>query len=285
MAAASKKSSRHAAEGLVGIAKKPTGVSVIEINSETDFVARNDIFQNLIGKAASAVLQSLYDAKPSDRLSVISGEALDGVQLDDGQKLHECVADVAGVVRENIKLRRAYYLNIPEGSSGCIGSYVHAGVAHNIGRIASLVLLEYANDAGGKQDELEDLAHKLALHVAGASPQYLDRKSVSAQSLEKERKLLEEQASQTGKSPEIISKMVDGRLGKFYESVCLLEQPFIMDDKQKVEKVVDSFGKEAGFKNLRISAFLRCQVGEGLEQTEEKDFAEQVKETIDATAS
>ena len=291
LAAATKKSSRHAAEGLVGLALGPSGAAVVEINSETDFVARNEMFQSLVHRSAASILQSLHERPQNaeEPLASIDADSLGEMRLDDGNTIEEGVAQVAGVVRENIKLRRGFSLALPETSSGLIGSYVHARVSPNVGRIASLVMLEVDPQEDGRlvqhRSSIEDLAHKLALHVAGATPHYLNRDEVPESALEAERKLLMDQASRSGKPPQIVAKMVEGRLGKFYEAVCLLEQPFIMDDKRNVKQIVETFGKEKGIESVRVSKFLRCQVGEGLEATESKGFVEQVEETLQEAKS
>jgi len=198
--------------------------------------------------------------------------------------LAEAVAEVAGSVRENIRLRRGYHVPIQSGSSGTIGSYIHGGVAPGVGRIASLVLLQYNQQlTGDAAGQIQDLAHKLAMHVVGAVPKYLDRAQVPDTALEAEKKLLTEQAAQSGKPQNIIEKMVQGRLSKFYEEVCLLEQPFIMDDKKKIKDVVQEAAAKGKINGLNLAAYLRVQVGDGLEEEgEKKDFASEVAETLNA---
>jgi elongation factor Ts len=292
LAAASKKASRHAAEGLVGIATDLTGAAIIEINSETDFVARNDQFKQLVSSAAAALLSnsSVVEGNKATSTQEIPTSVLEATRMNDegssSPTLAEAVADVAGSVRENIKLRRGYHVSIPSGSSGTIGSYIHGGIAPGLGRIASLVLLHHNEQLTGETaHQIQDLAHKLAMHVVGAVPKYLDRRQVPETALEVEKKLLTEQAAQSGKPQNIIVKMVQGRLSKFYEEVCLVEQPFIMDDKKKIKDVVEEAalkGKING--GVELAAFLRVQVGDGLEEdgTRKKDFAAEVAETLNA---
>jgi elongation factor Ts len=291
LAAASKKASRHAAEGLVGIATNPTAAAIIEINSETDFVARNDQFKQLVSSAAAALLHNT-SASSDAATHEVATSILEATKMSgsgDGTSattVGEAVADVAGSVRENIKLRRGYYVPVPSGSSGTIGTYIHGGIAPGLGRIASLVLLQHKEPAvtGESASHIQELAHKLAMHVVGAVPKYLNKGQVPESALEAEKKLLTEQAAASGKPPNIIEKMVQGRLSKFYEEVCLLEQPFIMDDKKKVKDVVTEAGKSA-HTPLELVAYLRVQVGEGLEEEGgKKDFAAEVAETLSAAS-
>lgn len=193
------------------------------------------------------------------------------------------MAEVAGIVRENIKLRRGFLLSISPGSHGVLGSYIHAGVAPGLGRIASVVKLEYSEkDNSVDVKIIQEFAQKLAMHIVGALPQYLDPSAVPSAALDAERAVLREQAARTGKPDNIIEKMVQGRLNKFYEEVCLLEQPYILDDKKKVKDMVHDVGKVVGADDLRATAFVRVQVGQGLEeqQSEKKDFATEVAETL-----
>lgn len=230
LAAASKKSSRRAAEGLVGIATSSNAAAIVEINSETDFVARNEHFQALVSQVAEAALKS-----PG------TGE-LDVKSLG----VDEVVATVAAKVRENVRLRRAFRL---EGQT--IGTYLHASIAPGVGRIAGLVSFD------GDVIE-EDLAKKLAMQVVGGVPRFLDKSSIPEHIVEEERKLLANQAASTGKPANIIDKIVLGRLDKYYEEVCLLEQRYIVDDSLKVKDLVP--------KGSSLKDFYRVQVGEGLDK-------------------
>eukprot|EP00887_Chlorella_sp_A99_P000456 scaffold17.g456.t1 len=281
LSAASKKASRHAAEGLIGVAKGPGAAAVVEINSETDFVSRNDQFQALVGSAAAAALQVTATRPGSHELEL---EALQAARMPQGaSSLGDAVVAVAGSVRENVRLRRGFRL--AAGPGGAVGTYVHAAVGGGLGRIAGLVALESEPPAAGEAAAaVEDLARKLAMQVVGAAPRYLDRRSVPDDDLAAECALLREQAAKSGKPPAIVDKMVEGRLGKFYGEHCLLEQSFIMDGSQTVQQVLADVGKEAGSK-LSVSGFVRVQVGEGLEQEAKKDFAAEVAHTIQETSS
>jgi elongation factor Ts len=287
LAAASKKASRHAAEGLVGIATSPTAAAIVEINSETDFVARNDQFKELVSSAAASLLHNTSSAAGGGSTAEVPTSILEATAMSNNSgspSVADAVADVAGSVRENIKLRRGYHVSVPYGSSGTLGTYIHGGIAPGLGRIASLVLLQHPEPSTtDSATQMQDLAHKLALHVVGAVPKYLNRAEVPDGALEGEKKLLTEQAAQSGKPQNIIEKMVQGRLSKFYEEACLLEQPFIMDDKKKVKDVVKEAATTAKM-NVELVGYLRVQVGEGLEE-EKKDFAAEVAETLSAAAS
>lgn len=271
LSAASKKASRSASEGLVGLASSPSGhgVAVVEINSETDFVARNELFTGVVSKAAEALLASRPASAAAgagagggatmDSLSVVDAGTLGAVRMADGRHVSEAVQEVAGTVRENIKVRRGVVL---QSASGVVGTYLHARVegAPMCGRIAGAVLLESDGDGPDvDMGRIWETANKLAMHVVGSVPKYLNRESVPAEDLEKERRLLMEQAGTSGKPAEIVEKMVEGRLNKFYQEQCLLEQPFVMDDKKRVTDVVKELGG-----NVRLGAFARVAVeGDG----------------------
>lgn len=272
LSAASKKASRSATEGLVGLASSGHGVAIVELNSETDFVARNQLFTSVVSRAAQALLED-HGARQS-RGSGNSGnsgaagehcvwnvdaETLGAIVVEGGS-LSEAVQEVAGTVRENIKLRRGVVLESVEGASlGVVGTYVHSKVpgAPMCGRIAGAVLLGLGGGQGEQGDvsKLEDTANKLAMHVVGSVPKYLNRASVPAADLEKERQLLMEQAGTSGKPANIVEKMVEGRLNKFYQEHCLLEQAFVMDDKKRVKDVVRELGG-----NVALQGFVRVTV-------------------------
>lgn len=257
----------------MGVAVGPSAAAIVEINSETDFVARNDQFKDLVTSAAAAVLDHVSDTPQTTPVGELNAETLAAARTAAGAALPDAVAEVAGTVRENIRLRRAF----AAAGNGTIGSYVHGAVAPGLGRIASLILLEPASADKQPSGDVKELAHKFAMHVVAAAPRYLDRTAVPEAAVAAERALLTEQAAASGKPANIIEKMVEGRIGKFYEEVCLVDQPYVVDDKKKVGAVAAAAG-------LRIAGFVRVQVGEGLE-AEEKDFAAEVAETVRASSS
>jgi len=283
LSAASKKASRSATEGLVGLASIDQCSAIVEINSETDFVARNTLFTSVVSKAAKALLDSRDSVSPIG--TEIGSETLGLLPMDGTQTIQEAVQEIAGSVRENIRLRRGFLLKSTSSDDGIVGTYLHASAGPHVGRIAAAVLLEAPHGGLKELDKeqrkvLADMAHKLAMHVVGTVPKYLDRSQVPQAALDKERDLLIEQASKTGKPAAIIEKMVQGRLNKFYQDVCLLEQPFVMEEKKTVSEIVTDLGRTLDV-GIALSAFQRIQLGEGLEDPESaKDFAAEVSDTL-----
>lgn len=284
LTAASKKASRSATEGLIGLATSESCAAIVEINSETDFVARNDLFRSVVSKAAETLLQSDISCDGAE----IDADKLAGLVMNGGQSLHDAVQEVAGSVRENVKLRRGFLVRSKTSqNSSVIGTYLHASSGPNVGRIASAVLFELKERELNELEQehakmLEDVAHKVAMHVVGSVPKYLDRKQVPQEDVEKEKAILLEQASKSGKPKNIVERMVEGRLNKFYQDTCLVEQPFVMEEKKKVEDVVNDLATKIGVE-IHLADFKRVQLGEGLEALE-KDFAAEVSETIASTS-
>ncbi len=229
LAAAAKKAGRVAAEGLVGVASKGTSGAVVEVNSETDFVARNENFQDFVRSCAEISLGvggDLEQTKSAD----FPGS---------GNSVADELTNMIAKIGENMALRRTAGISV---NSGVVCSYIHNQSAPGLGKIGVLVGLE----SEGDQAKLEALGRQLAMHVAAAQPQAVDRDGVDASALERERSVLSEQARASGKPEEIIEKMVEGRLRKFYEEVCLLEQVFVIDGENKVSKVLDTAAKDVG---------------------------------------
>ncbi len=251
LAKAAKKSGRTAAEGLVAVATHGTVGAVVELNSETDFVARNEEFQTLVRKVADV-------AKTVD-----STEALASADLD-GKPVSENVTDLIAKIGENMGLRRMVRLQV---SQGAVVGYVHSALADGLGKIGVLVALESssADDAA-----LQAIGKQVAMHVAAANPQFLDKSSVDPEVLDRERSVLKEQAIESGKPADIAEKMVEGRISKFYKEICLLEQDFIMDTDKTVAQAISDAGSD-----IKLTAFARVQLGEGIEK-EEEDFAAEV---------
>lgn len=257
LAAAAKKAGRVAAEGLVAVATSGTAGAVVEVNSETDFVARNDKFQAFAARAAELALASDGDVE-TVRQSAYPGS---------GRSVADELTHLVATVGENMNLRRAATLSVTDG---VVASYVHSALAPNLGKIGVLVALESTGDKA----KLEQLGRQLAMHVAAARPEALNVGDVDASALDRERGVLAEQARASGKPEEIIAKMVEGRLRKYYEEVVLLEQTYVVDGESKVRKVVEAAAKEVGAP-VALTGFVRFALGEGIEK-EQGDFAAEV---------
>ena len=260
LSAAAKKSGRIAAEGLVGVAAKGTKGAVVEVNAETDFVARNDKFQDFVKAATELALDAGGDI-----------EKLKAAKVASGRTVSEELTELVATIGENMNLRRATALTV---SQGVVASYMHNALTPGLGRIGVLVALESAGNAA----KLQELAHKLSLHVAAANPIALSTAEVPASTIERERNILTEQAQASGRPPEVIAKMVEGRLRKFYEESVMLEQVFVVDGETKVSKVVEQAAKEAG-SPIKVAGFVRYALGEGIEKKQE-DFAAEVAAQI-----
>lgn len=257
LAAASKKSGRVAAQGLVAGVVSGTKGAVIELNSETDFVARNDTFQAL---AASVAAQALVEGSGDV-------EKIKASKLANGQTVAESIAEHVGVIGENMQLRRASVLSV---SQGVVAAYIHNSVVPGMGKIGVLVALESTGDAS----KLEPIAKQIAMHVAAARPESLVREELSPALIEKERSIAWEQSKTSGKPDNIVEKMVEGRMQKFYGEVVLLEQLFVVDGKSRVKEVIAEAAKTAGAP-VTLKGFIRLELGEGIEK-EETDFAAEV---------
>jgi elongation factor Ts len=257
LAAASKKAGRVAAEGLVAALTAGTAGVLVEVNSETDFVARNEDFQKFATAAARVALsvEGDYDA------------LLKAPYPGAGKPVSDKLTDLIATIGENLNLRRSAGLSV---GSGVVASYVHAAVAPGLGRIGVLVALESTGDAA----RLEELGRQLAMHVAAANPQSVDVASLDPAAVARERDVLSAQAKASGKPDDIIAKMVEGRLRKFYEDVVLTEQVFIIDGETRVSKVLENAAKSAGAP-VKVAGFVRFGLGEGIER-EQKDFAAEV---------
>jgi elongation factor Ts len=252
LAAAAKKASRVAAEGLVGVAVEGTKGAVVEVNAETDFVARNDKFQAFVSETAKTAL---------------AAKDVEDLKSKQGDKLTNLIATIG----ENMNLRRSQTVSVGQG---VVASYVHNQTAPGLGRIGVLVALESTGDKA----KLEAFGRQVAMHVAAANPQSVDINGVDPAAVERERNVLTEQAQASGRPPDIIAKMVEGRLRKFYEEVVLLEQTWVIDNETKVRKAVEQAAKDAGAP-VAVKAVVRYALGEGIER-EEKDFAAEVKATL-----
>ena len=254
MAKAEKKSSRTAAEGLVAIVLQGTGGAVVEVNAETDFVARNEKFQEFVRNVADK-------AAGVDDLEALMAADYDGKSVADS------LTNLVATIGENMSIRRMKKLSVLEGA---VAGYVHNAAAPNLGKIGVLVALQSAGDQG----KLEALGKQIAMHVAAAFPQYLDRDSVDPAALEREKNVIREQALAEGKPAEIVEKMLEGRIRKFYEEICLLDQTFVMDSETKISSLLENATPDVGAP-VTLTAYARFQLGEGIEKRKE-DFAAEV---------
>jgi elongation factor Ts len=256
LAAAAKKAGRTAAEGLVGVAVEGTRGAAVEVNSETDFVARNDQFQDFVRNVAKLALDSGSDL-----------EALSNAAYPGGGTVADKLTNNIATIGENQSLRRAAVLEVGQGA---VVSYVHNAAAPGLGKIGVLVALESAAPA----ETLQALGKQLAMHVAAANPLALTGDALDPALIERERAIAIEKAKESGKPQNIAEKMVEGGLAKFRKESALLSQLFVMDNKTPVAEVVASTAKEAGA-GIEVTAFVRFQLGEGIEKKQE-DFAAEV---------
>ena len=255
-AAVAKRAGRVASEGLVAVATDGKRGAVIEVNAETDFVARNEQFQGFVAAAAGIALDRNGDV-----------DAIQAAAMPDGGTVADTLTKLVATIGENMTLRRAAAIEV---GNGVVASYVHNAAAPNLGRIAVLVGLESDGDA----EKLAAFGRQLAMHIAAAAPQWADKADVDPAVLDRERNILTEQAKDSGRPDDIIAKMVEGRLRKFYEEVVLLEQTFVIDGESKVSKAIEAAAKDVGAP-VRLAGFVRFVLGEGIER-EESDFAAEV---------
>ncbi len=256
LAAAAKKAGRVAAEGLVGALSDGKTGALLEINAETDFVARNDQFQAFVARATKLALQ----AGDIEALKAMT-------DAESGVPLATALTNLVAKIGENMNIRRMGKLSVGEG---VVATYVHNAAAPNMGKIGVLVALKSAGDAA----KLAALGRQIAMHVAATNPQSLTIETLDPAALERERAVLRDQARATGKPEEVIGKMVEGRLRKFYEETVLLEQLYVIDGESRVKQVIERAAKELGTP-VAIAGFQRMVLGEGIER-EEKDFAAEV---------
>ncbi len=256
LSAAAKKAGRTAAEGLVGVAVEGKKGALVEVNSETDFVAKNEQFQEFVREVSQIVLNTGDDV-----------EALKAAAYPGGGTVEEKLTDNIATIGENQSLRRAAVLEVGEGA---VVSYVHNAVAPDMGKIGVLVALEGSAPA----ETLAALGKQIAMHIAAANPLALDAEGLDPAMLEREKGIATEKANESGKPAEIVAKMVEGTMDKFKKENALLSQLFVMDNKTPVADVVAAAGKEAGAP-IALKAFKRFQLGEGIEK-KESDFAAEV---------
>lgn len=261
IAKADKKAGRTAAEGLIGIDSGVREAVVVEVNSETDFVARNEAFQDIVRNVAKVALAHGGDHSKTSAAKYPHGD----------KSVADTIKDAIGTIGENLSFRRSARLGVDEGE---VATYVHNAVADNLGKLGVLVAIETTGD--GKAAKA--FARQVAMHVAAANPQSLDVDSLDAAAVERERAIFADQARASGKPENIIEKMVDGRLRKFYEEVVLLKQAFVINPDLTVEAALKAAEKEIGAP-AKITGFVRFALGEGIEK-EESDFAAEVAAAV-----
>jgi elongation factor Ts len=254
LAAAAKKSGRVAAEGLVGVATAPNEAAIVEVNAETDFVARNETFQGFVEAVAKIALEV------GDDLDAIKAAPFPGT----GRSVADELTHLVATIGENMSIRRAKVLSVKQG---VVASYMHQALKPGLGKIGVLAAIE----GPGEFSTLETLGRQVGMHVAATRPEALDVDAVDPAALERERAVLSEQARASGKPDNIIEKMVEGRIRKYYEEVVLLEQVWVHDGESRVRAVV----KKAG---VTLGGFVRFQLGEGIEKPKD-DFAAEVAAT------
>ena len=257
LAAAQKKSSRTAAEGLVGVAVAGTKGVAVEVNSETDFVAKNDQFQDFVRNVTEKALSADIDEV----------EGLKAADYPGGGTVAEKLTNNVATIGENQQIRRIKLVSVDQGM---VVPYMHTAAAPNLGKIGVLVALESEAQA----DKLEDLGKKLAMHIAAAFPLALNAEGLDAEMIDRERAIAAEKAGESGKPAEVQAKMVDGAIAKFAKENALLSQVFVMDNKTPISQVVDQAAKDAGTK-IVLKDYVRFQLGEGIEK-EASDFAAEV---------
>ena len=251
LSTAAKKSSRMTSEGLIGVATKNGKGTLVEVNTETDFVARNKDFQAFVNTLTNI---SLEGDGSIDALRICDYE-------DSSNTVEAAITNMIATIGENIDLRRISNLSV---ENGVVCSYMHNALQPGLGKIGVLIALE----SFGNKEHLEALGKQLAMHVAASNPQSLSRETLDDSLLEREKNILAEQARETGKSEDIIGKMVEGRLRKYFQEVCLLEQIFVIDGETTISKVLDEASKETDT-SIQISGFVRFALGEGIKKKEE----------------
>ncbi|MCA0401506.1 MAG: translation elongation factor Ts [Proteobacteria bacterium] len=260
LAKAAKKAGRVAAEGLVGIAGGGTKAVVVELNSETDFVARNDQFQALVRNVAGVALNGSTDV-----------EAIKNAAYPGGGTVQEAIANLVATIGENMSLRRAAALSV---NAGVVASYLHNAVGDGLGKIGVIVALE----STGNVEALGAIGRQVAMHIAAANPVALEASSVDPAVIERERGVLSEKARASGKPDNVIEKIVDSGLKTFFKEVCLVDQMFVHDSSKTVAQAVKEAEKAAGAP-IVLKGFVRYALGEGIEK-ETADFAAEVAAAV-----
>ena len=259
---AEKKSARVAADGVIAVSINTDAAALVEINSETDFVSRNPDFQKF--------------AKNISEIALINGQTIEELKkakyLDSGKSVEEALTDLIGLIGENIVLRRSSLLK--NVNNNIFSSYIHGQVNEGLGKIGVILSLESNIDS----DKIKDLGKQIAMHIAASKPMAISSDDVDPEVIERERSILVEQAKDSGKPDNIIEKMVDGRISKFFSEITLLDQTWVIDGESKVSKIIQDLEKDLSC-NILIKDFKYFVLGEGIE-VEKKDFATEVAEQI-----
>jgi elongation factor Ts len=258
LAAAAKKSSRVTSEGLIGMALAGLSGALVEVNAETDFVARNESFQELVRRVAALAPAAKGDL---DALKAMRVEAT-------GRTVDEEITQAIAVIGENINLRRTAYLEVEQGA---VAGYLHGPLAPSFGKLGVLVALASAGDAA----RVAETGKQLAMHIAATNPQSVGIDQLDPAVVDRERAIFTEQARASGKPESIVEKMVEGRVRKFYEEAVLLEQVFVIDTEKRVREAIQAAAKGAGAE-IEVAAFVRMALGEGVEKAGGDDFAAEV---------
>ena len=261
LAKTAKKAGRVAADGLVGVASQGTSGAVIEVNSETDFVARNETFQSMVSDIAGVALDA------DDHEGLLAADYPGA-----GKSVGDHVTEMVGTIGENMNLRRSAKLSV---ENGVVASYIHNQVVDGLGKIGVLVALQSTGDTA----KLEALGRQLAMHVAATNPLAATIEDLDPAETERERAVLIAEAKESGKPDEIIEKMVEGRLRKFYEEVVLTSQTFVIDGETRIEKLLQEAGKDVGG-DVTLKGFVRFELGDGVDKGEEADFAAEVAAAV-----
>lgn len=261
LAAAAKKASRTAADGLVAVAVSGTKGALVEVNAETDFVARNEAFQKFVKTVAAVAMDNDADVEASKAAAY----------PDTGRTVDEQLVHNIATIGEHMDFRRAAMLSVEDG---VIASYMHSAIIDNLGKIGVLVALESTAD----KDTLMALGKQIAMHVAATNPASLTTDDLDPALVERERTVQIEKARESGKPDEIIMKMIEGRMRKYYEEVVLMDQAFVMDPDTRVSKVIENAAKAAGT-SIVLKAFVRFELGDGIEVAED-DFAAEVASMV-----
>ncbi len=257
LAKAAKKAGRVAAEGLIGLGAEAKDAALVEVNSETDFVARNQAFQDMARAISEAALKAKGDL-----------DALGAAKFPGGSgTVADTIKEMIGSIGENMSLRRTAYLSVKDGA---VANYMHNTIAPGLGKIGVIVALESKGDV----EKVKAFGKQVAMHIAAANPQAIDADSLDKALVDRERAVLTEQAKESGKPAPVVEKMVEGRLRKFFEEVVLLSQAFVHDPETTVSKALAEAAKEAGAP-IKITGFYRFALGEGIDRPD-SDFAAEV---------